>query len=375
MGLVMNNIKLVKIVFLVSITLFICNFLMSVDLPSAINKIKQLNPTLLISEPGSIQSLKFGPNNQLLAILENEAIIWNNINDSKSIKTLRHESINDSLFGINSNIIATISKKGLVKIWDWKNADVKNQQKGISSTISLNSPLDSIVFYDKDKILVAMGNSIQLINIYNGSKVQENILSTNYLSSITISSDGKKIAFCTDEGIKVLSIPGLESEVLSTEGHDCDELKFSKDGNFIALASRNSKIKIWNLQNKKLVNTLDTFQNAALIDLVFSTDNKFLVVATENDVKVWDLANNSSRNIENRYKIKATKISAIALSPSNNKIAVGDKEGYVKIFDLKSGALIKNFDAGKKINDLVFDEGGSILATASTDGKIYVLNF
>ena len=224
-------------------------------------------------------------------------------------------------------------------------------------------------------MLAATGNSIQLINIYNGSKIQENILSPNYLSSVAISADGKKIAFCIDEGIKISNMPGLESQILSTEGHDCDELKFSKDGNFIALASRNSKLKVWGLKNKKLIKTIDTFQNAPLIDLIFSTDNNSLVVATENDVKIWNLENNSSKSIDNRYRIKSNKISAIALSPSNNKMAVGDKEGFIKVFDIKSGSLLKNFDGGKKINDLVFDEAGSKLATGSNDGQIYILNF
>ena len=82
-----NTKKLVRLVFFLSLTLFICNFLMSAGLSSAINQINQLtNSTLLTSEPRSIQNLKLGPNNQLLAILENEAKIWNNVNDPKNFK-------------------------------------------------------------------------------------------------------------------------------------------------------------------------------------------------------------------------------------------------------------------------------------------------
>jgi len=95
-------------------------------------------------------------------------------------------------------------------------------------------------------------------------------------------------------------------------------------------------------------------------------DSKFAMTSTwEKDVRLWDL----SRGRElGGFTVAKSIVNGIALSPDGKLVACGGSDGFARIFDARSGALVKGA-AGKGWIDVV--EGADrIFATAGRAAQV-----
>ncbi len=151
--------------------------------------------------------------------------------------------------------------------------------------------------------------------------------------------------------------------------------QMSSDGRFLVLGDSNEQLKIWNLDKKKLVNTIKLSPESSSFSI--SPNGKVLAVALRDKTIVfYDLE--TARKLgsvnkllsRNRHKEKVT---SLAFSQDNNFLASGSADQTIKIWDLRTGKLVSTLSAHTgTVKDLLFTPDGKRLISASSDKTVKI---
>lgn len=132
----------------------------------------------------------------------------------------------------------------------------------------------------------------------------------------------------------------------------------SPDGNYLASASKDETVKVWNISTGRSIKTLKGHTND-VNSVCFSPDSKYLVSCSDDQtVNIWDI--NSSKLIKTLTGFNNDVIS-VAFSPDGRYIAAGGKDNKIIIWntekilpDLK--IFISEFEATIGINSRIEQE-------------------
>jgi WD40 repeat protein len=139
---------------------------------------------------------------------------------------------------------------------------------------------------------------------------------------------------------------------------------FSADGQQIAVTSPDGKVRLWSVQDQKLLFEF-TFKKDRMRSLIFSPDGKYLVGQTDKYALVWDTQTGERLyHIENR--ILPTPM---IFDPTSTKLLV-----FYSIFDLKTGVGVRLEKRTPKL-DQEGNPAEVINAHLSPDGQKIVLLF
>jgi WD40 repeat protein/energy-coupling factor transporter ATP-binding protein EcfA2 len=212
------------------------------------------------------------------------------------------------------------------------------------------------------------------VSLNSGKQIQA--LTTTLLTTIT---KLKQVDLDRDNRTKILGsvLEDLQQirQYNQLSGHEdtVTSVNYSSNGELIASASQDKTIKIWH-SNGKLLQTLTAHQDG-VFKVFFSDDNQFMIAASfDNTVTLWRYNSESSR-FEKRPFLRIKEPDGLwSVGLSNNKqiIATGNKNGFVKIWNIK-GQLIKTIPAhNQKIWSLDFSSDNKYFTTASADKTIKI---
>jgi WD40 repeat protein len=168
---------------------------------------------------------------------------------------------------------------------------------------------------------------------------------------------GHPINSLRDPAGKVFSISlSPDSKILASLS--CDKF----DGS-IRFDSCNKIIKLWNLNNHKLINKWHSGHAKNVVDISFSPDGQTIAAASDDHtVKLWN------PNGTLLHTLKHTdEISAISFSPDGQTIATASDDHTVKLWNLKGTLLHTLTGHSKKVTSVSFSPDGRTIATASDD--------
>ncbi|HEX8334037.1 MAG TPA: WD40 repeat domain-containing protein [Segetibacter sp.] len=147
--------------------------------------------------------------------------------------------------------------------------------------------------------------------------------------------------------------------------------KFSPDGSLIASGSVDSTAVIIDMRTDKVLKVLK--HPAGLTYLCFSGDGNSLITSSyDGVVRLWDV---SSGSLRKEFLGHSNTIRTVDISPDGKLIASGGEESVIKLWDVETGKCINNLKGHTlTVWDVKFSRDGSKLASGSFDNTFKIWN-
>jgi len=164
------------------------------------------------------------------------------------------------------------------------------------------------------------------------------------IHSVAFSNDGKFLATASVDGtVKIWDFPaGKERQVLkgSTPGSPINCVAFNKDGTIVATGSLDEAIRFWNPKDGKTVKEFKNAHKGGVQSVVFSPDGSLLASGGgDNAVKLWDVK--EAKELKNLGAHKST-VYNVAFNADGTELASCGNDGVIKIWDVKGQKEIKS---------------------------------
>ncbi|MGH1407492.1 MAG: caspase family protein [Rhodomicrobiaceae bacterium] len=304
--------------------------------------------------------------------------LWN-ISTGKLIMTFKghKKHVSYAIFSSDGRQIISSSGDGTIRFWKISTGKTTQTIKGFSREIS--SPIFS---YNKKMIVSASENKFLVWDLIAGRKLLEVNAHKNRLRAIGLSSNDKYIVTTDDWAVKLWdSNTGANINKFSTLNDSNDysseitAVAISSDAKSVVTGHVHSvDLELWNAKTGKHLRTYKVKKGVrppsdafvSVFSVTFSSDqHKLLSINSSGQIILWD-----SKSGKHLLTI-ADKIlwSSVKFSESNNEIVAHaslNNQKIVKIWDIKTGNLLKKYKSKKAYSTMSMD--GSLQALIQDNG-------
>jgi eukaryotic-like serine/threonine-protein kinase len=275
--------------------------------------------------------------------------------------------------------IALAGQGNPAKVWD-----VKTHQVTASSD-SLRDIVFCVAWHpDGHRIASAGGNgdqfTVEVWNTLNGQKYSLPF-GVEYVAT-AFSRDGRYLVTGRSNGVVQVwdARDGREIGVLGTHLGVVRGVAFSpeREGRFLASASADGAVKLWDATrlgdvektgSQKPIRTFPTHVPGAGLNVAFSPDGKRIAIGDmDYVVKIWEL--DTGKELAT-LRGHSGDLYTVAFSLDGRWVASGGEDSTVKVWDSNTGKLLRSFRGHTGlVNSLAFTPDGKRLVTGSRDRKV-----
>ncbi len=190
--------------------------------------------------------------------------------------------------------------------------------------------------------------------------------------ALSITHDGKWLACATDDS-KILLFNLNNNVEIEREliGHTSivSGIAVSSDSEYILSFGNDKTIRKWDL---------NTFEGEVLVEckskintVKISPDSKYIVAGMQNgNVHIWDV-NDFSKEFKLLDNITNSAVTSVTFNNNGSWLVVGDSKGIVKIINSETYQEIESLEGHtSRIYDTNFNREDNLLATSSLDGTV-----
>jgi WD40 repeat protein len=182
------------------------------------------------------------------------------------------------------------------------------------------------------------------------------------LTAVDLSPDGKTIVIGGSFSIRSIDVVSGKDRTLKPNFGAVWAARFTPDGRKV-LGGVGDHFIAWKSTGEV---AFEAATHGIVRRISTSRDGKVAATSTwEKDVRVWDLA--KGRELGG-FTLDKSLVNGSALSPDGKLVACGGSDGFARIFDARTGALVKA-TAGKGWIDVV-ERGGAMFATAGRAAQV-----
>ncbi|KAG6032468.1 hypothetical protein E4U19_007455 [Claviceps sp. Clav32 group G5] len=172
--------------------------------------------------------------------------------------------------------------------------------------------------------------------------------------------------------------------VLALHGHTgpVSQVRISPNGKFIASASADGSVKLWDAATGTHIDTL-VGHMAGVSCLAWTPDSNMLASGSDDKaIRLWDRVTGRPKTTTRKsgagHGTAALRghhnyIHCLAFSPKGNVLASGSYDEAVFLWDVRAGRLMRSLPAhSDPVSGIDFCRDGTLVASCSTDGLIRV---
>ncbi|WP_424098043.1 caspase family protein [Moorena producens] len=361
-----------------------------------LSNIKKGNPRAKFTRKYNIGADTFSPERQLISTIYPGTKITNfNVLTNPKISQLTSSYLKRNIprsisFSPDRKLIATGGfQDDTIFLWD-----VNGNQ--LSKLKANQGGIKDISFSPDGKQLATLGRdkTLRIWQDLEGKQLTKFSIDQDFMK-ISVSSDSQLIAASDSQGI--VNLWNLEKrqslEFVREKFTSISELKFSPDGNLLAISETDGAIHLLDVRNNHQLTSftveeanLDQFGNFLARfygflsqGISFSEDGKWLAIGGDNNIIVRSIdGQKQAKFIEDTSRgdgIGRFWVQATAFNPSGDLLATGGIGGRVRLWNWKeqkrkqiSPKLSINANTTQTIS-IVFNPQGNLIATAGLDGE------
>jgi len=196
---------------------------------------------------------------------------------------------------------------------------------------------------------------------------------THSVSSICSTPDGQYMATASfDKTIKIWQVKNKKCVKTLIDNSDwIYSISYSPSGKHLIAGLGNGTIKIWATNNYECIRSIEAHKDSVM-SVTFSQDGFFFLSGgADNIIKIWD--------IETAECLKLLKghtgwVKTVVFSPDGKLVISGSADNTLKIWNIATGENIKTLEGHSwgGINSVAFSYDNKYLASASDDKTIRI---
>ncbi len=324
----------------------------------------------LKAHPGGVYGVSFSPDGTMIASggVDKKIIIWNQVGKMLFSPSEGHkETIWSVRFSPNSQFVASASIDDTIKIWSKKGEliQILKGHKGNVYDVSFSKNSDRIYSSSRDGNIiiwdVKTGRSLETFKNPNSlNKSEYDILGLDLepLKNHVVVYTGNKDYELTLWDLKNKSNKGIKT--IGKTQSLIMSARFNRNGNMIISCDNKGNIKIWDITGK-LIGLINSHKDITLY-AEFSYDSKYIASASlDKTIKIWNVDEvlniwkNSQRGVAQPLTILAghtSTVNRVSFNPLNSQsIASASSDGTVIIWEIPRKGM--ELDKRYKLDELL----------------------
>ncbi|MEU5973906.1 hypothetical protein [Streptomyces sp. NPDC047315] len=304
-----------------------------------------------------------------------------------------------AVFGSDGSELAVAQHDGTVTLRDARNSGVI-----IASLTGHVSRVDRLVFSHDGATLVT--SDADALRIWDARSQGPRVTLTGYtrgLVAIAFSADNRSLATMTQEGnIREWETGDLNTHTLTGHSKPVSALTFSTDGRTLVTAGHDETVRIWGLPAGRRMATITGVRKVAALSpdgrtlvtadrdgtvylrdartgasrrtlpgaapavnsLAFTSDGSTLAALGDNRVHLWDV--DRARRLRTLTGPDGA-IETMTPHPSGSALATRGSKGTIRIWDVRTGEVLRTFALPRSERHPTFSPDGTTLATSDSD--------
>ena len=193
---------------------------------------------------------------------------------------------------------------------------------------------------------------------------------SDYVRSVAFSHDGKFIVSGSDDNSMKLWSVEEKKLVYTYEGHSGSVMSvaFSADGKFIVSGSVDNSVKLWSVEERRLIYTYEG-HSSHVTSVAFSPDGKFIVSGSgDKSVTLWSV---EERRLVYTYQGHSSWVRSVAFSPDGKFIVSGSGDKSVKLWSVEERRLVYTYQGySGSVSSVAFSPDGKFIVSGSGDKSV-----
>lgn len=201
---------------------------------------------------------------------------------------------------------------------------------------------------------------------------------TDAIFSLAFRRDGQWLASASaDHTIRLWDV--AHGELIQTlYGHTATVygVAFSPDGHFLASTSRDHTVRLWQVATGECLQVLKE-HHAQVVACRFSPDGQWLITASvDRMMQVWRVGTSEDRTVicahfHHVLSNDAAELSALALSPGGDVIATNGPDATIRLWSRADGTILKTLHGHtENVQSLAFHPNGKTLVSGGWDQSV-----
>lgn len=263
--------------------------------------------------------------------------------------------------------ILTLTDRRILRLW----VPPKPVLTGDTGGLGLNGRLfsDNLDYVIRD----GSGNHLEVVDAKTGSVVRRFKKHTKPPSSVVVSDDGRLVGSHSSKELRFWEMnSGSEVwAILGETGGEITNFALQRDGERAALIRNGQRIEIWDISQRRLIETLQPDGSSFLPDIRYSRDGKLLFAHnSQTSIRGWNTTTNEPVG---DYSAPDELSIAIAISADGSLLAAVSETNEIYVWEVMTGETIARFSGHRNtIWGLDFSPDGKFIVSGSADGTTRV---